>query len=172
MRSFDPTALGLPASPMASLRLDDEDATRRLGAFLARHHGRGGWIGLVGDLGAGKTTLVQGLVTALDRSAEASSPTYTLLNEYHTDPPVWHFDLYRLETVDDLETVGYWDYAEDRDAIVVVEWIDRIRAAWPGEGVVVWLRHQEEAGRTAQIWATRPTEAFERGIATEIGEPP
>jgi tRNA threonylcarbamoyl adenosine modification protein YjeE len=152
MREFDPASLGLASHATIALALSDAAATRRLGASLARRCADGGWIGLVGDLGAGKTTLVQGLVSELDESAEASSPTYTLLNEYHTDPPVWHFDLYRLESVDELETIAYWDYAEDDDAIVIVEWVDRIRAAWPGSGVLVWLRHDPDGGRRAELW--------------------
>lgn len=153
MAVFQPTKLGLSARPICTLRLAEPQQTARLGALLARLLGDGGFVGLVGDLGAGKTSLVQGLVGELNPTAEASSPTYTLLNEYETEPPVWHFDLYRLESADDLETVGYWDYAEDDEAIVLVEWIDRILMAWQPRGALVWLTHEPGDTRAAAIWA-------------------
>ena len=139
--------------PLVSVHLASEDETRAFGARLAELLSGGGFLGLVGNLGAGKTTLVQGLVGALADGAEATSPTYTLLHEYEGDPPIYHFDLYRLGSVDELETVAYWDYAEDRDAVVVVEWLDQVEAAWPGEGLVVSLLH-EGGMRRAEIRAT------------------
>lgn len=139
--------------PVVSTHLASEADTRALGARLADLLSGGGFLGLVGNLGAGKTTLVQGLVGALSRDAEATSPTYTLLNEYDAIPPIYHFDLYRLGSVEELETIAYWDYAEDPHAVVIVEWLDQIDAAWPGDGVIVSLLH-EDGTRRAEIRAT------------------
>lgn len=133
------------------LRLEAPEDTRALGAKLGDLLHRGGFLALVGNLGAGKTTLVQGLVGALGE--EASSPTYTLLNEYDTAPPVYHFDLYRLESLEDLETVGYWDYAEEPGAVVIVEWLDRIPDAAPRELIRVELTVEGER-RMATVTAT------------------
>ena len=146
------TPLGLGAA-LSEFEIPDETATRRLGAQVANLVRSGGFIGLIGNLGAGKTTLTQGLVAELGGPEKASSPTYTLLNEYPTSPPVHHFDLYRLSDVDELEGIGYWDYVEDPSAIVVVEWLDRVPGAWPGEGIVIELIHRD-GHRAARVWAT------------------
>ncbi len=138
----------------STLQLADDDATRSLGARIGRLAERGGcFIGLVGDLGAGKTTFAQGLVDTLsDGKCEASSPTYTLHQQYDTTPVVHHFDLYRLDDLDDLENVGFWEHADEPGCIVLVEWLDRIPEAWPNDGIVVELEHRAN-GRTASIYA-------------------
>lgn len=151
MHTFEPSRFGLPADPVARCHLVGDHQTRRLGSAVADVLQGGGFLGLVGELGAGKTTLVQGLLHAL--GGDASSPTYTLLNEYPVLPRVYHFDLYRLSDADDLETTAYWDYVDDRDAIVVVEWIDRIPQAWFGSGAILELAHRHE-GRSAAVWST------------------
>lgn len=150
---FEPASFGLSETPGLELDLSDEADTRRLGRALAAQLGAGAFVGLIGNLGAGKTTLVQAMVEALSPHAEATSPTYTLLNEYDTDPPVVHVDLYRLETYDELESIGYWDYAESGWAITCVEWLDRIPEAWPHEGLIVELE-RVDTQRSARLWAT------------------
>lgn len=138
--------------PIATAQLTDDDATRRLGAALARQLVRGDLLALIGDLGAGKTTLVTGMVAALGRPDAASSPTYTLINLYDTEPPMLHADLWRLEHLDELETTGYWDYVDAGRWLMCVEWLNRVPGAWPGEGVVLSLE-RDGAGRRATLWA-------------------
>lgn len=150
---FEPAAFGLDEQPQLCLKLDDEAATRRLGAALGGVLGAGDFVGLIGNLGAGKTTLVQALVGALSDDEQATSPTYTLLNEYETRPPVVHVDLYRLQTYDELESIGYWDYAESGYAITCVEWLDRIPEAWPRHGLMVELVRADDH-RRARVWSS------------------
>lgn len=149
--SFDPEQFkGLSSEARISVRLDGEEQTRAFGAWLAGWLQDGDVVGLVGNLGAGKTTLTQGLVEAyLDE--EASSPTYTLVNIYEGDGEVFHFDLYRLEDINDLETVGYWDYIESGYGISLVEWLDRIPGAWPGRGAIVHLE-RDDGARRLNLW--------------------
>lgn len=150
---FDPSKFaGLIARPVVEARLDSEAQTRAFGAWLAERVVDGDVIGLVGNLGAGKTTLTQGLVEAL-LDEEATSPTYTLLNLYEGKTEVYHFDLYRLSDINDLETVGYWDYVESGFGVSLIEWIDRIPGAWPGHGVIVQLEHLSGA-RRLRLWTT------------------
>ncbi|MGM0555640.1 MAG: tRNA (adenosine(37)-N6)-threonylcarbamoyltransferase complex ATPase subunit type 1 TsaE [Myxococcota bacterium] len=150
---FDPSTFGLPEAPELRLELADPSATRRLGAALADVLGRGDFIGLVGQLGAGKTTLVQGMVEALDPSQSATSPTYTLLHEYQTSPPIIHIDLYRLETYDELESIGYWDYVESGAAISCVEWVDQVPEAWPSNSDSVLIRLvRADGARVAEVF--------------------
>ena len=163
MHRFEPETFGFAPAPLLEVILQDEDATRRLGAAVAELVADGGFVGLIGELGAGKTTFAQGLVAALHPGGDATSPTYTLLNEYGGEPPIFHFDLYRLGSADELETVGYWDYAEDPRAVVLVEWIDRVPAAWFGRGAVIALAH-DSGRRTAAIWVTHRAEHW-RGVA-------
>ena len=152
---------GVTAEPVAQLELVGEDQTRRLGKLVARRLNRGDFVGLVGDLGAGKTTLVQGLVDeiASDSRVQARSPTYALMQVYETAPRIYHMDLYRLEGFADLESIGYWDVVEAGDGICCVEWLDRIPSAWPGEGMIVELQNGN-GRRTARLfgdesWSSR-----------------
>ncbi|MFU8806652.1 MAG: tRNA (adenosine(37)-N6)-threonylcarbamoyltransferase complex ATPase subunit type 1 TsaE [Bradymonadaceae bacterium] len=161
--SLDLQRFGLEAGSAMEVGLADEDATRDLGAALGKVLERGDFLGLIGSLGAGKTTLIQGLVGVLQEGMEATSPTYSLLNIYETVPPVYHMDLYRLENIDDLESMGYWDYVAAQDGILCVEWIDRIPDAWPGRGLLLELAHHERR-RTARIWATAGLEDKVAGL--------
>lgn len=97
---------------------------------------------LAGDLGAGKTCFAQGVAEGLDISASSSpvtSPTYTLLNVHQGRLPLYHFDLYRLARVDDLEELGYDEFAE-REAVTLVEWADRLNSPLPASLLVVISR--------------------------------
>jgi tRNA threonylcarbamoyl adenosine modification protein YjeE len=150
---FQPEQYDLAEEPDWRFDLAGADQTVALGERIAAAVEPGDVVGLSGQLGAGKTTFVGGMVDALGGEGRTRSPTYTLVNTYQTDPPVYHVDLYRLETVDDLESIGYWDYIRQRRGILCVEWLDRLPEAWPGEGVVIRLEHLSE-GRRASIWAT------------------
>ncbi len=93
----------------------------------------GMFIGLIGDLGAGKTQFTKFLVKNLGGNInDVVSPTFTILNEYNTKSfKVYHFDLYRLNSINELEEIGYKDFFFEKDAITVVEWIDRIPECIP-----------------------------------------
>lgn len=104
------------------------DDTQRAGAALARCLRPGDLLGLVGDLGAGKTFLVQSLARGLAVPPEVrvTSPTFTLVNEYHGGTmPLYHADLYRIEERAELDQVGLDDLCRRGDGVVCVEWCDR-----------------------------------------------
>ena len=88
---------------------------------------------LIGDLGAGKTTLAKGLIEELGVAPkeEVLSPTFSLIHEYDGDPKVYHIDLYRLDKVPELETLGLEDLWE-QDAIVLIEWGEKFDQQLPG----------------------------------------
>ena len=109
---------------------DSADETRAIGADLAGRLGAGDIVLLSGDLGAGKTTLTQGIARGLGVEGAVQSPTFTLVAEY--DAPrigsgaqLIHIDLYRLEGAADLDSVGLDEYLEQSESVVVIEWPDR-----------------------------------------------
>ena len=99
--------------------------TEALGEALAARAAPGLTIFLSGELGAGKTTFVRGFLRGLGWRGKVGSPTFTLIEPYEAGPvPVYHFDLYRLRTPDELEAIGFRDYFDGR-GICVVEWPER-----------------------------------------------
>jgi len=109
--------------------LPDFEATRKLGIALGRALPPGTIILLQGDLGAGKTTLVQGIAEGLGISESIESPTFTLINEYFAGRlPLYHLDLYRLEPeeAEALHLESYWDGLERDLGIVAIEWAERL----------------------------------------------
>jgi tRNA threonylcarbamoyladenosine biosynthesis protein TsaE len=104
-----------------SLLLEDAGATERLGEVLARLLLPRDVVLLVGDLGAGKTTLVRGLVRGLGGSDKVTSPTFTLRHEYQTTPALTHVDCWRLAEPDELDDLGLDEVIADGGALVI-EW--------------------------------------------------
>ncbi len=127
----------------------DETVTRALGAALSGIIKPGDVIALEGGLGAGKTTLARGLVSALmGPDTEVVSPTFTLVQTYETPAlTVWHFDLYRLEAPGDLTELG-WD--EAASGLALVEWPERAGRALPARRLDVRLESRQ-IGRIAHL---------------------
>lgn len=125
------------------------EATRRLGAEVLTCLGAKAVLLLQGDLGAGKTCLVQGLADALFLEEPVTSPTYGLVKEYGTPPKLVHADLYRLtvpEEVWDLELERFWQ----QELILAVEWPERARGIWPDHTWCLRITpdpHQEQVRR-------------------------
>ncbi|GEM_PF-5759992 len=133
--------------------LEDDAATRTLGEEVGNSVKDGEIVGLVGELGAGKTTFMQGFVRAFSiPSEEVGSPTYSLVNEYRGSKTVYHLDLYRLENLEDLESVGYWDYF-DLGGVICVEWINKLPRSWQKKGHLIAILHKEK-GRELRWFRT------------------
>lgn len=118
--------------PAFSMSLADEAATEQLGAGLAARLKPGDVVGLKGDLGAGKTTLARAIIRAAmnDPDLIVPSPTFTLVETYDTPlGPYWHFDLYRLETPEQVYELG-WEEAL-AEGIVLLEWPERLGPLLP-----------------------------------------
>lgn len=112
---------------------------RKLGAVL-----KGGEvIAYFGGLGMGKTTFTSGLCEGMGINAEVSSPTFALVNEYGNSKKLYHFDMYRISTFDDLCSTGFFDYL-DTNAVLAVEWSENIENALPPN----YIRIEIERGDT------------------------
>ena len=122
---------------MSSLRevfLPDEAATLSLGQELSEGWRDGGLVFLHGDLGAGKTTLVRGLLAGLGWSGPVRSPSYALVNSYATRPPVRHLDLYRVGSLDEALSLDL--DALFADSLSLVEWPDVLEGTFCPDAVV------------------------------------
>lgn len=138
------------------LALGDVAATERAGARLARALGvRGAVVALQGELGAGKTTFVRALLRAMGVLGAIRSPTYTLVEPYQVgERRVFHLDLYRLSDPEELEYLGVRDL-DEADALLLVEWPERARAALPP--VDLWLQlDYRPAGRHLTMQSLSP----------------
>jgi tRNA threonylcarbamoyladenosine biosynthesis protein TsaE len=107
-------------------------------------------VALVGDLGAGKTHFVKGLLRGLESAEEATSPTFTLVHEYRRGRlPLFHFDFYRLKERSEVDEIGFDEYLEE-GGITVIEWADRFPQVLPTR--TRWLR-LETSGETQRVIA-------------------
>lgn len=103
------------------------EETRKIACEFAKLISPGDVVTLDGDLGAGKTAFTGGLAIGLGVDTHVTSPTFTIVNEYRSGRlPLFHFDVYRLETMDDLYDIGWEDYISE-GGVCVVEWADIIR---------------------------------------------
>lgn len=143
-----------PAQALLSdFQLADETATVKFGTVLAPCLTDGGIVCLHGDLGAGKTALARAVIRTLcsDPALEVPSPTFNLLQVYdQCAPAIWHFDLYRLDNDRDILNLG-WDDALDDEALILVEWPERLGSLLPGDRLDVRLAHLEGGGRTIRL---------------------
>jgi tRNA threonylcarbamoyladenosine biosynthesis protein TsaE len=153
---------------MHSMNITIESATHadtvRLGRLLAGLLQPGMVIALIGDLGAGKTTLVKGIASGLLNidEREVTSPTFTIVQEYSGAMPLYHVDAYRLDSALDLEAVGFEDYI-DGCGVTVIEWADRITEALPLETLTISIEQHGEQQRSFHLQAATPQQA--RGLA-------
>lgn len=111
----------------------NEAQTEKLGEIFAKTVFPGDVVAMRGDLGAGKTAFCRGLARGLGYTGRVTSPTYSLVNEYEGEVPMFHFDLYRLSSADELYDLGLEEYL-DRGGICVMEWSERV------EGEVAFTR--------------------------------
>ncbi|HWP79353.1 MAG TPA: tRNA (adenosine(37)-N6)-threonylcarbamoyltransferase complex ATPase subunit type 1 TsaE [Candidatus Acidoferrum sp.] len=120
------------------------EETEAAGGVIAGKLKKGDIVAICGGLGAGKTALVKGIAARLAPAAQVTSPTFSLVNVYEGEVPLYHFDLYRLEGADDLCSIGFDDYL-DGGGICLVEWSERSREM--GETVRVDIVEEQDGTR-------------------------
>jgi len=120
----------------------NERETEALGEEFAKSLCPGSVIAMRGGMGAGKTAFVRGLARGLGETGRVTSPTYTIVNEYNTNPPLFHFDLYRLGSADELYEIGFDDYLT-RGGICVIEWSENAEDEVPFTHIIEIERSAE-----------------------------
>ena len=126
-------------SPQAPLRLGLAQEVLQPGDVIA----------LRGHLGIGKTQLVHGIAKTYLHSDDihVCSPSFTIINRYEANGrTIHHLDLYRLSTLEELESTGYWDVIEDPDALILIEWLEQVDRADPIDFVTIDIRFEDENG--------------------------
>ena len=148
---------------MLRYTIKTESDMQKLGERIANCLQRRGFIALYGNLGSGKTEFARGAAAAFGIT-HVSSPTFTIVCEYPTDPKLYHFDAYRLSDADDLYAIGFADYLRD-DALVLMEWADLVSDALPKERLDVAIEGSGPDVRTVTVepHGTRYEEVFHEG---------
>lgn len=124
--------------------------TERIGFEFAKTLKSGDFVAMFGDLGVGKTAFVRGAMRALSPNARIQSPTYTIVNEYPGNPPVYHFDMYRIDDEDSLYSTGYYDYT-DGNGICFSEWSEKIVPWLPPSHIKVTIEKTEADTESRRI---------------------
>ena len=131
------------------------EETVNFGARLSKYFLPGTVVALMGNLGSGKTTLIQGFAKGLGVSkGQVKSPTFVLFHIYKGRFPVYHFDLYRLEKAKELEDIGLEEFLSDRQTVSVVEWAERALSALPKDQLLIRLTDHGRDRRSFYLRAT------------------
>ncbi|AEE90688.1 conserved protein of unknown function [Tepidanaerobacter acetatoxydans Re1] len=136
------------------------EQTEKLGVSLGKLLSKGDFLALTGDLGAGKTAFTRGISKGLGIDHPVTSPTFTIINEYHGPVALAHMDAYRLKTLEELENIGFDDYLED--FIIVMEWADKVKEMLPDD--VLWIDFKVVGENRRQIRFTTKSPRYDRII--------
>jgi tRNA threonylcarbamoyladenosine biosynthesis protein TsaE len=152
------------------------EETRRVGAAIASLLDPGDVVLLVGEIGAGKTTLTKAIVEALGGTG-VTSPTFTLCHRYDTSPPVAHIDCYRIDDGDALADLALEEMLDDGD-VAIVEWGERLSTRFGGDALECTLAQRDDVDQrritlraTGTRWSSRANELRDRVTASLAGTP-
>lgn len=121
-----------------------EEETKRLGINIGNSCKCGDIYCLIGDLGVGKTAFAKGLAKGLNIQEHITSPTFTLVNEYEGRLPLYHFDVYRITDIDEMDEIGYEEYFFG-DGVCLIEWADMIGTLIPDSAI--WINIQKDLSK-------------------------
>ena len=127
---------------MVKIYLENEEKTREIGSKLGELLTPKSVICLIGDLGAGKTTMTQSLARALGVDDYITSPTFTIVNEYEGKMPLYHFDVYRIGSSEEMYDIGFDEYING-DGVCIIEWANLIEDILPDEYLYIEMNYKE-----------------------------
>lgn len=129
-----------------SINSNSEEATIKIGNVIGENISIGDIVLLIGDLGAGKTKLTQGIINGLGCSDFVRSPTFVLITEYIADFPIYHMDLYRLDTSESIDRLFLDEYLYG-DGVCVIEWADKGDEFFPHDSLMIKIENISETSR-------------------------
>lgn len=156
---------------LQTLRLSSEADAQTLAQQLAKLPIKGS-VWLSGDLGAGKTTLTRYWLQALGHKGAVKSPTYTLVEPYQlkqTDglvKPVYHADLYRLQDPEELSFIGFDEYLDEPDALIIIEWASRADSYLPPPTLFIDIVEADNGARQVELRLSKIGQAQNLNLAT------
>lgn len=118
-----------------------EEQTRKIGFELAKKAKKGDIYCLSGDLGTGKTAFTKGFAQGLEIQEDITSPTFTIINEYIGKLPLYHFDVYRISSLEEMDDTGYEDYFFG-EGICIVEWAEMVKELIPNDAF--WITIEKD----------------------------
>ena len=140
----------------ASMYGNTENAIEILAKKLAEKLRNGGCLGLIGDLGAGKTTFTKKICECYNVTENVKSPTFTYVIEYSSgDVPVYHFDVYRINDSEEIYEIGFEDYIGEDGSVVIIEWADKILEEMPEDAVFVEINHYSDVAREVSVYTVK-----------------
>lgn len=135
---------------MKEIKTFSADETAAIGARLGKTLKRGDIVCITGELGTGKTVFTKGIAVSLGIKGHVTSPSFTIVNEYNSDIPLYHFDMYRINDTEDIYDIGFDEYIDGR-GITIIEWADLIRELLPHDCIWVNIRKDERMGTDTRI---------------------
>lgn len=131
---------------MRNVIIRDETETKKFATDVTQTLKKGDVIALVGDLGTGKTTLSKYIAEALGITETITSPTFTIVQEYHSGRlPLYHFDVYRVDDIEEMYRIGYEEYFYG-EGVCIVEWADIVEEIIPEDAKVIFIEYGEDEG--------------------------
>ena len=131
---------------MRNVIIRDETETKKFAIDVAQTLKKGDVIALVGDLGTGKTTLSKYIAEALGITETITSPTFTIVQEYHSGRlPLYHFDVYSVDDIEEMYRIGYEEYFYG-EGVCIVEWADIVEEIIPEDAKVIFIEYGEDEG--------------------------
>jgi len=126
------------------------DETTRLGMRIGSMLRKGDVVALQGTLAAGKTTITKGIALGLGITEDVTSPTFTLISEYYGRLPLYHMDVYRLDSTEDFINLGVEELLYG-NGVCVVEWSEKVMEELPASSIRIRLESEEDGSRTISV---------------------
>ena len=141
---------------MIRLISENEGTTYEIGYQLGKQLQPGDVVCLTGDLGTGKTTMAKAMAQGLGVTEDVTSPTFTIIHEYSGRLPVYHFDVYRIRRLEEMEELGYEEYFYG-NGVCIIEWAGEIESLLPEERLWIYIKKDmESTHRIIELEGTTP----------------